>query len=61
MDCSRARDILGWIPRRTASEALREVVAGMREQAGIPTPPLDPGAGGPLRSGETASGLGERE
>ena len=61
MDCSRAREILGWIPRQTASEALQEVVAGMREQAGMRTPPLDPGAGGRLRSGEIASGVGERE
>jgi nucleoside-diphosphate-sugar epimerase len=61
MDTVRARDMLGWSPGRTAAEALRELVAGFRKGAGAPTPPLDPASGGPLRSGEIASGVGERE
>jgi UDP-glucose 4-epimerase len=61
MDSARARAELGWEPRSSATEALRELLAGMRERAGAKTPPLDPGAGRPLRAGEVRSGVGERE
>jgi UDP-glucose 4-epimerase len=61
MDCNRARDVLGWNPSRTATEALEELVAGLRERAGTPTPPLDPAAGGPLGSREITSGVGEQD
>jgi UDP-glucose 4-epimerase len=61
MDSGRARDTLGWRPTRTASEALRELMNGMRDRAGMSTPPLSPQSGGPLRAREVASGLGERE
>jgi UDP-glucose 4-epimerase len=61
MDSGRARAVLGWEPRSSASEALRELLAGMRDRAGAPTPPLEPDAGGPLRAGEVRSGVGERE
>lgn len=61
MDCTRARETLGWEPRRTASEALAELVAGFRDRAGEETPPLAPDTGGPLRSKEITSGVGERE
>ncbi|MBC9713198.1 NAD-dependent epimerase/dehydratase family protein [Streptomyces sp. TRM66268-LWL] len=40
MDCSRARSVLGWQPRRSALEAVEELVQGMREGAGEPTPPM---------------------
>lgn len=40
MDCSRARDELGWSPRRTALEAVREFLDGLRSQAGMDTAPL---------------------
>lgn len=60
MDISRARTELGWTPRHTATEAITEFLAGLREGEGMPTPPLDPRAGGPRRSGEFASGVGER-
>jgi nucleoside-diphosphate-sugar epimerase len=61
MDCVRARAELGWEPRTSASDALRELLEGMRERAGASTPPLAPGTGGPLRAGELRSGVGERE
>jgi nucleoside-diphosphate-sugar epimerase len=58
LDVTRARTELGWQPRRGADEALLELLTGMRESAGAPTPPLDP-AGGRLR--ELAGGVGSRE
>jgi UDP-glucose 4-epimerase len=61
MDSGRARAELGWEPQSSASEALRELLAGMRERAGVKTPPLEPGAGGTLRTAEVWSGIGERE
>ena len=61
MSSERARLELGWEPRVSSLEALLEVVAGMREGAGGPTPPLDPDAGGPARLGEVLSGIGARE
>jgi UDP-glucose 4-epimerase len=33
---------LGWAPRHSASDALRELLAGIREGAGTATPPLHP-------------------
>jgi UDP-glucose 4-epimerase len=60
MDSARAREELGWRPRRTSVEALRELLAGIRERAGIETPPLAPGAGGPLRIRELLTGVGSR-
>jgi nucleoside-diphosphate-sugar epimerase len=58
LDAGRARAELGWRPRRNATEALQELLAGLREGAGAPTPPLDPRAGGPLRLGEFRTGVG---
>src|SRR3954451_4142199 len=58
MDSTRARRELGWEPRHTAAEALLELLDGMRERAGADTPPLDPGAGGPLRVRELLTGVG---
>jgi nucleoside-diphosphate-sugar epimerase len=61
MDCSRVRRELGWEPRRGADDALVELLQGMREGAGADTPPLSPETGGPMRSRELASGIGDRE
>jgi UDP-glucose 4-epimerase len=61
MDSSRAREVLGWEPRRTAREALMELLEGMRKGRGAPTPTLDPDAGGPARTGEVLSGVGARQ
>ena len=60
MDTRRAREQLGWSPRHTATAALEELLAGMREPSGLPTPPLDPRAGGPLRVREFLTGVGRR-
>ncbi|GAA2406320.1 SDR family oxidoreductase [Streptomyces glaucosporus] len=59
MDTGRAERELGWTPRHSAQEALRELLRGMREVAGAPTAPLAPVAdGGRLR--EIATGVGAR-
>jgi UDP-glucose 4-epimerase len=58
MDSSRARDELGWTPRRSAGGALLELLAGMKDRSGADTPPLRPDAGGPLRVRELLTGLG---
>jgi UDP-glucose 4-epimerase len=60
MDTTRARTELGWDPRYTAVQAIEELLAGMREGAGIETPPLAPGTSGPLRVRELLSGVGRR-
>ncbi len=60
MDTTRAREQLGWAPRWSSREALLDVLAGMREPAGMDTPPLEPRAGGPLRVRELLTGLGRR-
>ena len=61
MDTSRARDELGWNPRHTSVEALLELIEGIGEGEGAETPPLDPDAGGPARTGEIATGIGGRD
>lgn len=58
MDITRARTELEWTPRRTATEALMDLIDGMREKAGLRTPPLDTSAGGPLRMREVSTGVG---
>jgi len=60
LDTARARSELGWEPRYEAGAALLELLEGMRERAGAPTPPLDPGTGGPARAKELATGVGAR-
>lgn len=58
MDCTRARDRLGWVPRRTSLEALDDLLEGLRRGEGRPLPPLEPAR--PGRRHELASGVGER-
>ena len=60
MDTRRAREELGWRPRHSAQQALLELLEGMREPAGLDTPPLEPRAGGVLRVREFLTGLGAR-
>jgi UDP-glucose 4-epimerase len=60
MDTTRARRELGWEPARSAGEALLELLEGMHDAAGLPTPPLDPSTGGPLRIRELLTGVGRR-
>lgn len=61
LDTTRARAELGWTPARSATESLLELMHGVRERAGLDTPPLHPDAGGPLRVREVVTGLGQRE
>jgi UDP-glucose 4-epimerase len=59
LDTTRARDELGWVPRRSATDAVRELLDGIVEGAGSSTAPLAPdSAAGRLR--ELAGGVGER-
>src|SRR3954463_15542833 len=58
MDCTRAREELGWTPARGADDAFLELLAGLRDGAGHPTPPLDPGTSGPMRVSEVVTGVG---
>jgi nucleoside-diphosphate-sugar epimerase len=60
MDTSRARSALGWSPRTSSSDALLELMEGIRRGRGLATPPLEPRAGGPLRVRELATGVGRR-
>jgi UDP-glucose 4-epimerase len=60
MDVTRARTELGWQPRHTAGEALLELLDGLRDGAGLPTPPLDPATTAPARAGEARTGVGAR-
>jgi nucleoside-diphosphate-sugar epimerase len=60
LDTTRARSLLGWVPKYTSHEAVTDLLAGFREHAGLPTPPLDPQAGGPGRIKEFLSGVGSR-
>jgi UDP-glucose 4-epimerase len=56
----RARAELGWAPTIPATEALAEVLRGLREGAGDPTPPLRRHAGGRARIRELATAVGGR-
>ena len=60
MDTTRARSELGWVPRRSAGDALRELLSGMAEDAGSKTPPLEPATSGPLRARELLTGVGHQ-
>jgi UDP-glucose 4-epimerase len=60
MDTTRARRELGWEPRHRADDALRELIAGIRDRAGIDTPPLARETSGPLRVRELLTGVGRR-
>jgi UDP-glucose 4-epimerase len=61
MDTSRAREQLGWEPTMTSLQALDDLLRGLRNAEGAPTPPLDPTAGGPARVRELATGVGQRQ
>jgi UDP-glucose 4-epimerase len=41
MDTSRARSVLGWQPRRSANDAVAELLEGFADDAAFPTPPLE--------------------
>jgi nucleoside-diphosphate-sugar epimerase len=60
MDTSKARAELGWNPAHDSLEALGEFLEGLRDNAGMDTPPLSDSAGGPLRIRELISGVGKK-
>jgi nucleoside-diphosphate-sugar epimerase len=61
LDTTRARSELGWEPTRSATEALGELVAGLREGADFDTPPLARSTTGPGRLRELLTGIGARQ
>jgi nucleoside-diphosphate-sugar epimerase len=61
MSTARARDELGWSPRHSSRDALLELLAGLRDDAGADTPRLSPRAGGRFRTGEVRSRIGAKE
>ncbi|HEV7774219.1 MAG TPA: NAD-dependent epimerase/dehydratase family protein [Conexibacter sp.] len=58
MDCGRVRRELGWEPQFSATDALLELLDGLRDGADFPTPPLAAATTGPLRLRELRSGVG---
>ena len=60
MNTQRVRSELGWEPRRTAADAVLELLHGMRHQDGVDTPPLQGDGSGPLRIREFLTGIGGR-
>jgi hypothetical protein len=60
MDTTRAREQLDWAPRRTAVDAFLDLVGGLADGAGGPTPPLHRRAGGVARVREVLTGVGSR-
>jgi UDP-glucose 4-epimerase len=60
MSSKRAHDELGWEPRRSAVEALEELLAGLREGHGAETPPLEADSAG-ARLDDLKTGVGARQ
>jgi UDP-glucose 4-epimerase len=60
MDSGRARRELGWAPTRSGTEALGELLAGLRAGADLDTPPLARATTGPARLKELLTGVGAR-
>jgi len=60
MDSSRARAELGWTPSHRSTDALRELLDGMREGSDDQTPPLARATSGPLRLREFLTRVGAR-
>lgn len=60
MDVTRARTELEWNPRYSSVDAIQAFLEGLRETAGMDTPPLHPKAGGLLRVREFATGVGNK-
>ena len=61
MSTERAQSELGWSARRPATEALAELIAGMRDGADDATPPLAGSTSGPARLRELLTGVGKRQ
>lgn len=60
MSSERARGELGWEPRRSAVEALEELLEGLREGHGAKTPPLESDSVG-ARLDDLKTGVGARQ
>ena len=60
MDSSRARSELGWEPRHSATDALRELIDAMHAGTDFPTPPLERSSSGPARVRELLTAVGGR-
>ena len=60
MSVARARAELGWQPRHSSLDAIDAFLSGLREGAGMDTPPLATGTSGPLRARELTTGAGTR-
>lgn len=58
MNSTRARNELGWQSRFSAEAAVRDLLEGLRDSAGLQTPPLDPAGSGPMRLREFTTGVG---
>ncbi len=58
MDTGRARSELGWVAERSSGDALLELLGGLRDGAGMNTPPLAVDTGGPGRLRELLTGVG---
>jgi nucleoside-diphosphate-sugar epimerase len=54
LDCTRAREELGWQPAHDGIETIRELLQGLADRAGGKTPPLRAGD----RAAEIAAGVG---
>ncbi|MEU6723286.1 NAD-dependent epimerase/dehydratase family protein [Nonomuraea wenchangensis] len=60
MTTDRAREVLGWRPRHSSLDAMRELFEGLHDGAGMDTAPLAPDGGPAGRVKELASGMGAR-
>ncbi len=60
MDSGRARRELGWLPAHSGTDALGELIAGIRAGADLDTPPLARATSGPGRIRELLTGVGGR-
>lgn len=58
MDVGRARRELGWTARRSAEDALEELLGGMADQDGADTPPMRPYDAADDGPGALATGVG---
>jgi UDP-glucose 4-epimerase len=61
MDTGRARRELGWTARQSSTDALAELLAGMRSGSDLDTPPLARGTTAPARLRELLTGIGARQ
>jgi UDP-glucose 4-epimerase len=61
MSVERAGAELGWSPRHSSTQAIEELVAGLRDAAQDDTAPLARSTSGPARVRELLTGIGKRQ